>query len=358
METEKKVFILGAGASSHFGYPLGNELIEAIDNLLEELTSREKEYRIKDDERKILDEAKNFVHAIKSYNPLNVDYFLSTHPKFEPIGKRLIEHVILRSQNNDAFINNFSAVKWWRRDAPVIHRNFESGNWVKFIHQSIVANCRNSIDVIYALKSIHIITFNYDLSFEQALYRYFETSTFFTEDHDEVLKKFLLEDFFKNNVIHVYGKINSSPNNIIPYSKQDFYESFQNWDLKDSKIKIIAIGKSKKNDDAMNIINECAFVYFLGYGFDGFNNKVLNLNEVFAKKKIKRQIYYTNVGDGIKVNDMIREYCGNNFDDINSYRSLTHLTQYTQAITLTKSTKKVYAALEEDFIIPVYTISE
>ncbi len=357
---EKLVFVLGAGASSHFGYPLGSQLIKAMEMFLKTISVRNKNEYEKDGN---IQRAREFLTQIQSYNPLNIDYYLHNNPDEEEMGKRLIEATILHCQNSKLFKHNTREEIWWKKTMVLSEKKYvNSANWVKFIHHKIVANCKTVDDVIKELNDITIITFNYDLSFEQALWEYFKKSKF------EKVREFLFSQFYEKNVIHINGKVSNKNLNGEPV--KDDYECL-NFDADGDQaytrflqsdgggIEIVGVDKAKPNSLAVERIKEAHLLYLLGYAFDEFNNYVIGLDTPFQLGNKNFNFYYTNMAGGAIVDSKVRSF----FDpyDIRSFGADSRIKQAFRTReddaqlygNIVKSEKNVYKALEEDLFIPV-----
>jgi hypothetical protein len=380
MANDKLCFVLGAGASAHFGYPLGAELVEAMHIFVNKLINNSANAAISVSQREDLNNAANFIQDIKSYNPLNIDYFLYNHPQQEALGKKLIESVLLRCQNRELFGSVSKVKKWWNPSEEIPY-----GNWIKFIHHRIVANCETVDDVKNQLENIDIITFNYDLSFEQALWNYFITSRF--NDKSEELKNYLFTKFYQKNIIHVYGSVSKGEQPYICSTPRDIKDMLDIYDKSTgSEIDVIGIHKSidsndceecKKNTSGNSQCKRCMKieycrdvlkaankVYFLGYAFDEFNNKVLKLKDVFidnANKENQKLVFYTNYSDGLICDSSVRGFFDHKHIETLQYDSrITKVFQdksYTDPrhwlALITKSSKSVYESLEKDLNIPI-----
>ncbi len=327
----KKVFVLGAGASSHFGYPLGKELIDAMAYFYGEYL---KPKNVPD--AKIY---KQLIDELRSYNPINIDYFLkhSSREDFKKQGNKLIGHTVWRSECYPAFSKQDDLKKWWGGE-------FESRNWVKFIYNSIVSKCDKINEVENKLKDYFIITFNYDCSFEQALYHCFKNTKF---SKDNEFKK-VLENFYKENIYHVYGKIPQC----YEYEGKDLSIDAIVKRFERTNIEISTIGEDKsKNigDKYSKIICDSEHVYFLGYGFDVNNNNALGLKEVLRNCKHNKTIYYTNSENGLKIDMVLASFFNNIIYESSFLRR--YRTNNDVVATVVKSVKKVYDALENDFDI-------
>ncbi len=379
MANDKLCFVIGAGASAHFGYPLGSELVEAMDKFLSLIRQAKGTYSSDD-----FIAAQNFLKEMKSYNPLNVDFYLKSHPKQQNIGKKLIEAVILYSQHCDVFKKSNYQWKWWKsgligsgdsiksgayNDRPSQYDNdndfFPAWNWVKFIHHSIVANCEDADAVKNALKNIFVVTFNYDLSFEQALWGYFKTSKF---ADDIKFQEYLFSTFFKENIEHVYGHVVRRDANKEPITENYECEEFDSYMrhaykifecANGEKLNIIGADKSEKlNVKAKGFLEQAKHVYFLGYAFDTFNNQTIGLEKIFSNRLCPRNICYTNLGDGLICDSTVRSFLvehGYTISPLNADNRIMLALSRTKnkKIVISKSTKNVYEALERDLNIPL-----
>jgi hypothetical protein len=102
------VFILGAGASWHYGYPTGEELVKKVlekvryaslyfdysatsdnEQLPQYIIDRKNDTRLsrKDQWRETWTNCEEFRAALEQVNPLVIDYFLGWNPRFQGVGK-------------------------------------------------------------------------------------------------------------------------------------------------------------------------------------------------------------------------------------------------------------------------------
>jgi hypothetical protein len=121
MFTNRTVFILGAGASWHYGYPTGEELVKKVmkrcelaekffDSSLQSVNQHRLAY-LKDkgfgesikpvldkEWRFASDECKQLREKLKQVDPLVIDYFLGQNPQLQSIGDgqiNLCHHIVL-----------------------------------------------------------------------------------------------------------------------------------------------------------------------------------------------------------------------------------------------------------------------
>jgi hypothetical protein len=214
MFNRETVFILGAGASWHYGYPTGEELVKKV---IEKATyiSRYFKYsreanngaipqyiRVKmedgasnDDAWKAaLAESQRLEAALTQTNPLLIDYFLGLNPKLQPIGTLLIAWVILDCEKR-AHFGNINRLD--DKTTEAVLKKFKD-NWCRFVIHQMVINCKQSSDLLS--NKVTFVTFNYDVSLELTIKRALQHIEMF-EDND--VQKF----FGPDRVLHIYGEI-------------------------------------------------------------------------------------------------------------------------------------------------------
>jgi hypothetical protein len=123
MFTEPTVFILGAGASWHYGYPTGEELVNKViekatylssyfDHSMRTVRAARPKYvsgkgvakgemladGIMEEWRIALFECKELKAGLEQVRPLVIDYYLGWNPRFQDIGRLLIAWVIIECE--------------------------------------------------------------------------------------------------------------------------------------------------------------------------------------------------------------------------------------------------------------------
>ena len=170
------VFILGAGASCHYGYPTGESLIEQIVKMANKLSAY-CGFRLKSGQvvqsipdyaaakcgsksetkgaiaawNAVIEECEELVKRIETVRPLVIDYFLAWNEKLRPIGKLMIAAVILECETKSLLKEH----RW--------------SDWYRFLVHKIASNCNSSADILK--NNVHFVTFNYDVSLEYHLWR-------------------------------------------------------------------------------------------------------------------------------------------------------------------------------------------
>ncbi|HEU5048545.1 MAG TPA: SIR2 family protein [Rickettsiales bacterium] len=390
MFNEETVFILGAGASWHYGYPTGEELIkEALRkgillkdyfqksmNSLEPGQIRNEEVsqyvlekcsELPDAWNNAYKEAKEFVRKIQEIDTLVIDHFLWHNPSLGNIGKLIIAMVLLErhtlSQRSTGNIN--------RKD--ISERKEINDNWYRFIIHKLLLNCHSSKNLCE--NSVTFITFNYDTSLEYAL-----------EKGLKAVERLTLEDIteflsppppIKPRIIHVYGKISKTSH--IDFTATEALDNFQiaqmGYGINISEIqerynkakkiidaayraskslRLIAQDEKNQNTDeilaAKAAIRKAKNVCILGYGFDEYNNSLLDLYDSLYHKEGK-SILFTNFGDYNRINKKASWIFGkeNKMFLAGKESIFGNKTANLSSYYCEKSTRNVYDALMYDF---------
>lgn len=222
MIKKRTVLILGAGASVHLGFPLGQKLIQDIYRLVfarskgvkrisditgerfpegdflsnSQLLERflELSNYTKDGVQKYtFYDIEEFADRLFQAQPPSVDFFLEKNPQYRLIGKLCIIFCISRYEDENSW--QYSPSKY-----PVNLRkgNFPDFGWYRYLWHNLISECKDINDLHN--NKITIITFNYDRSLEFYLMR--AIKSFFNVEEDEVMKVF---DSIK--IKHVYGRL-------------------------------------------------------------------------------------------------------------------------------------------------------
>jgi hypothetical protein len=183
MFRNKTVFILGAGASWHYGYPTGEQLVRQViirakqlGNFCERSLTPPNVLLPNFVQEKISSHASTAdriaawkASAVECYelanrltqvDPLLIDYFLGQKPQLQAIGRLLIAWVILECDAN---------FQGSRRNQNRGKEPEGKDNWYRFVIHKLVKDCAHSSNLV--CNSVSFITFNYDFSLEQELYK-------------------------------------------------------------------------------------------------------------------------------------------------------------------------------------------
>jgi hypothetical protein len=272
MITEETVFILGAGASKPYGFPLGNELkddirknfISGLEKMLLYDESREPIRYNQLIVKNGIEKAKELFNALKS-RISTIDQILSlpNNKELVEIGKQAIIERILHWENECVL----------KQDSKVE----DDDDWMRYLLEDLIYHIKVNMDGKYnKLNSLNLnfITFNYDRSLEY----------FFRK---ELPALNLNEDYIKifcDKIIHIYGKVaplcwsNNDKTKSIPFGIQKNHLESKKY------IDNIFLIEDKRNNNNYEknhkIINESQNIIFLGFGFDKQNLKLLKIPEL------------------------------------------------------------------------------
>jgi len=255
MISKKTVLILGAGASMPYGYPSGEELNKLICNRITDDFSIRIFGKIGFNEAKIREFRNEFLDS----GQYTIDEFLEKRDTFTEIGKNaIVLQLIRREQNNE------------------MNMIGDSINWYKLVFNKMDTEFNR-----FHENKISFITFNYDRSLEQYLYKALKSSS--GEEPNkvgEMLKKI--------NIIHLYGQMG-----FLPWqdSSGRHYGNTEDTNLIQTSaqgIKIVRedIHNDKEFSKAHELLQEAEKIYFLGFGFNPTNLERLNISKLPPNKEI------------------------------------------------------------------------
>lgn len=366
------VFILGAGASCHYGYPTGEGLVKAVRDKAVALKTYIQNYdksvtrdgyyshNINNFQRKCpqylidmlnannndpsavlflaIKECDNLIEKIDRIDPPVIDHFLYYNEDSRALGKMLITWHLLEIESNRQ--TGVSGV---------------DGRWLRYVYQHMMAGCKTPQD--FLRNKVTFVTFNYDVSLERELFEAMSKTHFFQGTN--VAERFFTEERF----IHVYGKIRKRAYYPVPLVSQEnsSVNEFANKFLLDlaydasKDIKTIMyhdkLDCAEEIKSARQAIEAARYVYILGYGFDKINsNDILQLDTLLYEKEDtlhQKSVYFTNFGGSNVISKRAGKIFSKNqnmFLPPNGPIYDGHGTWHYEM-----STKKVYDALQQDF---------
>lgn len=396
MFTEDTVFILGAGASWHYGYPTGEDLVKLVidkaDSFIKDINIKARHptktdydrpvVKVPDEDIIIFDYNKDrndiinncglLKDRLQASNAVVIDDFLSKqNEKIQEIGKFLIAWVILECEQkytteiHKGYSNNcnFNREKYKQSkqaqggNAPEGQLKDFDDDWCRFVLHKITNDCEkkseHSCEHTLQNNRVKFITFNYDISLELMLFRGLSASLGYFGQEE-------IDDFFLHGrFIHMYGKARQvscrdfSPINIQwgDGKSPDFkkiYEASQ-W------IKTIqGVDKDDDFSEVKKVIHQAQRIIILGFGFDDRNCDRLGFNNDFVSNSSCQSICFTNYGDSDKINKRVNKLfgLGDYFyrGGTNFIRRGTGVTSSDNPVRMSfeRSTVDVYRALAED----------
>lgn len=262
----KIAFVLGAGASRTFGYPIGVELRSQILNQLRRrngiLWSALRDAGNNDDE--IEEFRADFYHS--GYE--TIDAFLSgqrSNLTVRRVGKQAIVKMITVCEKDDALF-----------DLAPRHWYYEL---VRFLREK-----REFVD----REKIGFFTFNYDLSLDYFLYRSLKAGGGFSES--------TLLDFLRGNIVHVHGSAGSLHWQKRGENVREYGKSVSPDELPRLANDIITTHESSElGKEESERLASAETIVFLGFGFAESNLGKLNYSSLVSRDS--RTIIASTFGD-------------------------------------------------------------
>ena len=262
------VLVLGAGASCPVGFPTSWQLTETI---CKECRESEQLYNVLTGIfRDKINDINVLPRMIKEADMPSIDKFLEENERFAAIGKFAIAYKILESEKDETLLN----------------RNPEE-DWYAKLYEQLIKDSNELSD-----NKLNIVTFNYDRSLEEYLYRALCKRKNASElDVVRQMKSL--------NIVHIYGSLGHLPwqdpnyrkpvypglGQMVTYAHDGLsyataIDPGRPGVIFDASRNIRLIGDretSPECEQASKLINEAERVHFLGFGFDDTNLKRLKI---------------------------------------------------------------------------------
>lgn len=359
MFKKKTVFILGAGASWHYGYPTGEDLVGKVRGFAKEI---QRLYSIPDEYNRVPrgysqmhpqhfrgDEFSPFINnvsliegKIAQANPLVIDDFLGGNKEVADVGKLLIAMALFQCENEQK-------IRPKKKDAEELE--CEAGDWVRYIVHQLTVDCERPEDLL--ANQVSFVTFNYDLSLERRLF--WALANYQRYEESGVSDGFFSSERFH----HVYGQLyefdtnhpdapdGSYGNSYFPLADEidRAYDAAKN-------IRTISPDEKSAAPEIVSAIAEAENLYFLGYGFDRRNNELLGLGRRQDGSGYQ-SIKFTNFRNHNKVSKQVaRTFNISEMDLVGESYLASSRPHSANRYSCEKSIKSVYDALAEDFDWP------
>jgi len=175
--TKQTTFILGAGASLPYGFPLGNGLVNQI------LTNNEVQIQLHRTESFSKDEVAEFLDSLDGCQLLTIDRWLAKNPRMRSIGRAAIAAAIIHCE----------------RHARLAPQERDVDRWFPVLWDTMQHSVDRCLDI--RNNAVGFITYNYDRSLEAMLFRAIR-NTFTADsapDHHQAFAKF--------PIIHIHGQV-------------------------------------------------------------------------------------------------------------------------------------------------------
>ena len=238
MITTPTVFVLGAGASNTYGFPLGAKLTQNIYITLKESRGPGSDYMLLKEIGFSQNDINKFADDLEKSNLPSVDTFLMRKPQFMDLAKHAIAIELVKKEHQ--------------------HELLQRDRWYFYLYNRI----NNEPDKLIKQK-ISFVTFNYDRSLEQFLYLSIKHGN--NNITDEQIKKIITE----LNIIHVHGHIGFLP---WQSSKSREYSNIRNAEIIKIAAENIKLIPEKQElnpefDQANTKLRLAERVYFLRFCF-------------------------------------------------------------------------------------------
>ena len=275
MIRKNTVFILGAGASADFNYPIGYKLRDAIcHNLKDNRPNAEKIAKaLAEDEEDvpyIADAVQKFRDSFYYSSESTIDAFIqNNYEAYGNIAKLAIAQVLVEVEDDEA-----------------LHANPQK-NWYMNLYKAMRTNPPDD----FHRNNVSFITFNYDLSLDQFIHNSLLHSS--TKINDESCKQ-ILE---KIPIIHLYGQLgylswqNSEAPREYGSKKLTGYQFKQMAKNIKTGFDSFDVKSDTKFIKTVQLINEAENIYFIGFGFDRFNLERLPIRRMTGKYIIATSYY-------------------------------------------------------------------
>lgn len=254
MITTKTVFVLGAGASHPFGFPLGVELKQRVlENYRDE---RGHAVHLYNTTKLRENDVSTFVDGLSRSGLSSVDAFLERRPNFLEVGKATMGIELLYAE---------SSSNLW----------YEGSNWLTHLYRNMVGGALEE----FASNQVSFVTFNYDRTVECFLH----DSLFHSFGKGSVETAKIVDQI---PIIHLHGRLGFLPwqatQNIVPYGKTEIDGRIMRTMLDEVKVvhEDITDVRDREFTRARDLLGKADRVYLLGFGFGARNVERLGLDSI------------------------------------------------------------------------------
>lgn len=263
MITQNTLFILGAGASCPYNYPSGKELrrricLDFVDNYRNYII----DYQDGNDSvNDYINQLKDFTTRFLESSTKSIDLFLARNPRLVGFGKYAIALEILKAELD----SNFSDTM----DKPEL-------DWYSYLYDKLTNTLLDKDDFEISKNNVSFITFNYDRSIEQFLFRSLFNSFEGIKEPDAA------SEIKKVPIIHIFGKVAPLPweadLNTIAY-KSEISDS--NIQIACKNIRVIDEGlEDNVFVKSRELISVADKIFFLGFGYRPENMQILDFPKI------------------------------------------------------------------------------
>ncbi len=253
----RTVFVLGAGASIPYGYPSGAGLKDRICSEfirdIEKFHDRDPEAR--NSMKRFFDKRAEFVDSFKRSRVTSIDRWLLSNTDCSEIGKLAIANSIIRCESPDMLFPS--------RDI----------DWFTVLFNEIIKEAETPEQC--SLTKIGFITFNYDRLLEHLFYESF------THTYRNIEKEKIDAALKELQIYHIYGAIENPPwQKGISFNYGSQYK-FDFINPAKDRIRVIGERIDSSLGNIHDLLSKADRIFFLGFGFDPQNLKMLRASDIF-----------------------------------------------------------------------------
>lgn len=254
------LFILGAGASKPYGYPIGTELrADIVNNFsieIKALAGNQNIIKVENVDR--------FVECFSKSSLKSIDKYLALNPDHSYIGKIAITRSILKYEMLSVFRENV---------------NNANEDWYTYLYNYMTDGFNKPEDYKHFCENkVAFITFNYDRSFEYFLY----DSFFHSFNQKEVDMRKDINVLVPFPIIHVYGTVGAlSLSEWFSHSTgyQGKFNNFSSIESRSNDIRVI--GEDRAEDEmkeqVKKLLADYKRIFFLGFSYAQENLDAIDL---------------------------------------------------------------------------------
>ncbi|MFB0515706.1 MAG: hypothetical protein ACETWG_03770 [Candidatus Neomarinimicrobiota bacterium] len=255
MISKSTVLVLGAGASKPYYFPVGRELFEQVVQGIRSSDGRlSRQLQVCGRGEEEID---SFCHELERAQQPSVDAFLEHRPEFLEIGKLAIAAELVLKEQEKILIPTFTEYEGYE------------GRWYDYLFGMMGA----SIDE-FKRNKLAVVTFNYDRSFEHALFLFLKHNNNLSDEEAEELRTNV-------PVVHMYGQLGGRRYKpTIPGARDPINPDFVQQSADSIKVVHESVGDSPEFSASRSLLQEAEVVCFLGFAYHKQNVERLRLDQL------------------------------------------------------------------------------
>lgn len=270
------VFILGAGASAPYGYPLGAELVQRIGDLTKPATPSGGLYPVLISDFHLARHVKRFHQRLLGSETSSIDDFLESNPDHRELGKLCIG----------------AALTVWGPLASYVVD--PSRHWYRYLWERLRQGAPTS--EAFRANRLKIVTYNYDRSFEQYFASVFQ-HTYPDLARDGGQRAVTLREEVLP-VLHLHGSLGKRSNEVLMAPDRQALNTIDYYRSVAEGIRIVHEEKpTEEYSKAHEWLREAEVICFLGFGYHPTNVSRL---DVLTQIRGRPGVFYGGTAFGLQ----------------------------------------------------------